>query len=166
MLLIRASFCYQMGLDKRTPDSCMCSTKEQPSAPSYSLFGRYKIDFVVCRRSVFILVSVERQVDISFVITCWERAYLLALLCVVFSCVFVTFPYGVVDQVWYLIVSIPDRCILAFFKWLPIRRHVVLSRSPNDNNFVKNPIYLAIEFFDGIFTLVVTRIYIMYNDKT
>ena len=48
-------------------------------------------------------------------VTCWERADLLALLCGMFSCVFVTFPYGVLGQVWYLIVSIPDRCILPYF---------------------------------------------------
>ena len=40
---------------------------------------------------------------------------LLALLCVVYSCVFVTFPYGVMGQVWYLIVSIPDICLLPYF---------------------------------------------------
>ena len=40
------------------------------------------------------------------VVICWEKADLLALLCVMFSCVFVTFPYGVLGQVWYLIVSI------------------------------------------------------------
>ena len=34
---------------------------------------------------------------------------------VMFSCVFVTFPYGVLDQVWYLIVSIPDICLLPYF---------------------------------------------------
>ena len=27
---------------------------------------------------------------------------------VMFNCVFVTFPYGILGQVWYLIVSIPD----------------------------------------------------------
>ena len=35
-----------------------------------------------------------------------------------FNLVFVTFPYGVPGQVWYLIVSIPDRgllSILSFF---------------------------------------------------
>ena len=32
----------------------------------------------------------------SLVITCWERADLLALLFVVFACVFVTFPYLIV----------------------------------------------------------------------
>ena len=49
------------------------------------------------------------------VVTCWERADLLALLCVTFSCAFVTFPYGVLGQVWNLIVSIPDLCLLSFF---------------------------------------------------
>ena len=41
---------------------------------------------------------------------------LLALLCVMFSCVFVTFSYGVLGQVWYLIVSIPDFCLLLYFQ--------------------------------------------------
>ena len=33
---------------------------------------------------------------------------------VVFNCVFVTFPYGILGQVWYLIVSIPDLCHLSY----------------------------------------------------
>ena len=49
----------------------------------------------------------------SLVITCWEMADLLALLCVI-SCVFVTFPHGVLGQVWYLIVFIPDPCLLPY----------------------------------------------------
>ena len=48
-------------------------------------------------------------VSCSRVVICWERADLLAVLYVMFSCFFfVTFPHGVLDQVWYLIVSIPD----------------------------------------------------------
>ena len=43
-----------------------------------------------------------------------ERADLLALLYVMFSCNFVTFPYGHSGQVWYLIVSIPDLCLLPY----------------------------------------------------
>ena len=39
---------------------------------------------------------------------------LLALLYVLFYCVFVTFPCGVLGQVWCLIVSIPDLCPLYF----------------------------------------------------
>ena len=43
------------------------------------------------------------SVRCSLVIACWERTDLLALLCVVISCVFVIFPYGVLVQVRYLI---------------------------------------------------------------
>ena len=35
---------------------------------------------------------------------------------VMFKCVFVTFPCGILGQVWYLIVSIPDHCLLSHFE--------------------------------------------------
>ena len=43
--------------------------------------------------------------DLSFpcnspVVLCWERAGILAILCMVFACVFVTFPYDNLGQVW------------------------------------------------------------------
>ena len=38
------------------------------------------------------------------------------LVSVIFACVFVIFPYGVLGQVWYLIVSIPEMCLLLYFK--------------------------------------------------
>ena len=34
---------------------------------------------------------------------------------VMFNCVFVTFPCGILGQVWYLIVLIPDLCCLSYF---------------------------------------------------
>ena len=37
------------------------------------------------------------------------------LLFVMFNCVFVTFPCGIMGQGWYLIVSIPDLCRLSYF---------------------------------------------------
>ena len=40
---------------------------------------------------------------------------LLALLYLKFSCVFVTFPSGFLGHVLYLIVSIPDICLLLYF---------------------------------------------------
>ena len=40
-----------------------------------------------------------------FLVTCWERA-----LFVMFNYVFVTFPCGILGEVWYLIVLIPDLC--------------------------------------------------------
>ena len=40
------------------------------------------------------------------------------LLYVMFNCVFVIFSCGILGQVWYLIVSIPDLCHLSYFlKW-------------------------------------------------
>ena len=48
------------------------------------------------------------------VVTYWERTDLLALLCVMFICVFVAFQYGVPDPVRYLIVLIPELCILLY----------------------------------------------------
>ena len=42
------------------------------------------------------------------------RADLLALDCDVKLC-FVTFQYGILGQVWYLIVSIPDLCRYSYF---------------------------------------------------
>ena len=50
-----------------------------------------------------------------FVVNCWERADLLALVCGVLLCV-CHFPIGILGQVWYLIVSIPDLCTLTYFK--------------------------------------------------
>ena len=43
------------------------------------------------------------SVYMCLVVTCWERADLLALVC------------GILGQVWYLIVSIPDICTLTYF---------------------------------------------------
>ena len=54
------------------------------------------------------------SVHCCLVVTCWERADLLALVCDVSLC-FVTFPCGILGQVWYLIVSIPDICRLSYF---------------------------------------------------
>ena len=55
-----------------------------------------------------------------FVVTCWERADLLALVCGVY-CEF-HFPIGILGQVWYLIVSIPDLCTLTYFEVVMVIR--------------------------------------------
>ena len=51
----------------------------------------------------------------SLMVTYWERANLLSILYVMIACVFVTFQCGVLGQVWNLIVSIPENCLLTFF---------------------------------------------------
>ena len=42
-----------------------------------------------------------------------NTVHLLALVCDVY-CVFVAFPCGILSQVWYFIVSIPDLCHLTY----------------------------------------------------
>ena len=66
----------------------------------------------------------------SILFTYWERADLLALLCVMFFCVLVTFSYGVLGQVWYLIVSIIDLCL-----FLTFLRNIVLITEINKSTF-------------------------------
>ena len=51
-----------------------------------------------------------------------------SLVCDVFLC-FVTFPYGVLDQVWYLIVSIPGRSLLFYF-FLTFKHMLYISEKP------------------------------------
>ena len=54
------------------------------------------------------------SVYMCLVVTCWERADVLALVYGVQLCV-CHFPFGILGQVWYLIVSIPDLCTFNYF---------------------------------------------------
>ena len=47
------------------------------------------------------------------VVTCCERADLLALVGDV-NCIFVTFPRGILGQVWHLVASYHDLCRLSY----------------------------------------------------
>ena len=69
-----------------------------------------------------ILLDYNMVVHCSLVVTCCKEPGLLALLYMVFSCVFVTFSCGVLCQVWYLIVSIPDICLLSYFVTINISK--------------------------------------------
>ena len=54
-----------------------------------------------------------------FIAALWSPAgkgltsWLLFVMC---NCVFVTSPCGILGQVWFLVVSIPDLCRLSYFK--------------------------------------------------
>ena len=82
-----------------------------------------------------------------FVVTCWERADLLALVCGVY-CESVTFPIGNLGQVWYLIVSIPDLGTLTYFVYSS--NFIRLSDLALDDNKTCAPSSssLALEFID------------------
>ena len=58
------------------------------------------------------LVSCVSHAFVSFHSALWSPA--LALVGDVY-CSFVTFPCGILGQVWYLIVSYPDLCRLSYF---------------------------------------------------
>ena len=63
------------------------------------------------------IVVFPDHTHLLFVVTCWEKADLLTLFYVMFSCVVVTssFSYGFLGQVWYLVLSIPDLYLLCSF---------------------------------------------------
>ena len=55
------------------------------------------------------------SVHCCLVVTCWERADLLALVCDDVKLCFSTFQCGILGQVWYFIVSILDLYRISFF---------------------------------------------------
>ena len=65
--------------------------------------------FLLCVYNASVLV-----IMCCLMVTCWERADLLALVCDVLlrACYF---PIDILGKVWYLIVSIPDLCLLSYF---------------------------------------------------
>ena len=73
--------------------------------------------YFFCGSFVFFVSCVSHafaSVQCCLVATFWERADLLTLVGDVY-CSFVTFPCGILGQVWYLIVSFPDICRLSYF---------------------------------------------------
>ena len=55
-----------------------------------------------------------------------------SLVCDIFLFVFVTFPYGVLGQVWYLIIWIYDNCLFLTFtlciRLVPTKKHIAAKR--------------------------------------
>ena len=64
-------------------------------------------------------MSVFAMISRLFIAALWSpvRKGLTSLLLFVMSnCDFVTFPCGILGQVWYLIILIPDLCRLSYFE--------------------------------------------------
>ena len=68
---------------------------------------------------VFCVSHALASVYCCLVITSWERTDLLTLVVDVY-CMFVTFPCGILGQVWYMIVSFPDLCLPSYFETTPL----------------------------------------------
>ena len=58
------------------------------------------------------------------------------LMFVMFNCVFVTFSCGILGQVWYLIVLIPDICHLSYLKHIEGTEYTDEPRHVISNNVV------------------------------
>ena len=71
------------------------------------LFCIFVLLFVLC----VYLSDTVLSVPCSLAVTCWERADLLTILYVMFSCGHFV---SVLGQVWYLIVSFSDFCLLPY----------------------------------------------------
>ena len=74
----------------------------------YFFCGLFVGFFVSCVSHAF------ATIHCCLVVTCWERADLLALLGYVY-CIFLNFPCGILAQVWYLIVLFLDLCCRSYF---------------------------------------------------
>ena len=73
--------------------------------------------YFFCGSFVFFVWCVSHAIasDHSCLVeTCLERSDFSALVGDIY-CIFVTFLCGILDQVWYLIVSFPDLCLLSYF---------------------------------------------------
>ena len=86
-----------------------CETGLSPSVKYIYFYCGSLVLFMSCVCHAFV------SVHCCLVVTRWERADLLALVFTL-NCVFVTFPCGILGQMWYLIVSIPDLCRLSNFQ--------------------------------------------------
>ena len=90
------------------------------------------------------------SVPCSLVVPCWQRADRLALLYVMFSRVFVIFPYDVLSEVRYLIVSISR-----------VATHVMLNLSTL-TNFFKMMCGRKIKLKRCIYKFCVNLCFVMY----
>ena len=76
-----------------------------PFKPSLFSYRQFQGSASVVFLFVICLCHTTMSVSYSLDDTCWEKANVLAYLYVMFYLVFVTFPYAVLSQVWYMIVT-------------------------------------------------------------
>ena len=104
--------------------------------------------------SFFVFVSCVSHafasVPCCLMVTCWERTDLLALVGDVYF-IFLTFPCGIMGEVWYLIVSLPDLCLPSYFyRYHKIRKAFSKFYHRNSELIVKYNIGLKALLQEGI----------------
>ena len=88
--------------------------RETGLSPPVKYFTDRSKAYLLCFFWLVFAMPLCASVYMCLVVTCWERADLLALVygVLLWDC---HFPIGIMCQVWYLIVSIPDLCTLIYF---------------------------------------------------
>ena len=101
----------------------------------------------LCRLSYFVFVMISRL----FIAALWSPTWKgLAswLSFVMFNCVFVLSPCGILGQMWYLILSIPDLCRLSYFVFVMLPRlFVVALWSPAGKGPTPWPLFVMFNCF-------------------
>ena len=93
----------------------------------YIMFHKFLISTIICVYVACVSYALA-SVYYCLVVTWLEKGLTYWLLLVMLVVFFVTFPCGILGQVWYLIVSFPDVCRLSYFwnvvcnKFLEINR--------------------------------------------
>ena len=85
-------------------------------------------------------MSLCASVYMCFVVTCWERGDLLALVCGVLLWI-CHLPIGILGQVWYLIVSSSDLCTLTYFQQ---GLNCLLRQSSSSEQLIQNVLEMII----------------------
>ena len=102
---------------------------------------------------MFLVCHTVLSVLCSLVVTCWLRVGPLAVLYVMFSCIFFTFQYGVLGQVWYLFVLIPDICLLPYFHIFEVSTRQALKGNNSESIFCSIPNHEAVCKKDDKYTI-------------
>ena len=108
---------------------------------------------LLCFFCLLFAMHLYTSVYMCLVVTCRERGDLLALVCGVLLWVRY-FPIGILGQVWFLIVSIPDLCPLTYFEIPP--------NTKRTNDMVDMVLLLWIFYAFSVFCLLClcTRLFI------
>ena len=103
--------------------------------------------FLFC---LVLAMSLCASVYMCFVVTCWERADLWALVCGVKREV-CQFLIGILGQVWYLIVSIPGLCTLTYFYNTLLKISGIFLNSESHSHSVRHHQTFYVPLLDQIY---------------
>ena len=107
------------------------------------------------------------SIHCSLVVTCLERASLLALLCVMFYCVLSLSRVVFLGQMRYLIVSLSDLCLHTYFEIIHFVKTNLRKKGGVLCVFCSSRWYLGNQsYFDAEKTVIDSEFQYFYSDKS